>query len=65
MEDRIQEHDRGGYCSVAPRYRVEYVITDASAGELPRARTFLEQVHESDGIRIFRAPDCGAGSAGD
>jgi hypothetical protein len=64
MEDRIHENDRAGYCMVASRYRVKYVIADAKRGEegFVPAGTFLEDVHATDGIRIFRAPDCGASS---
>jgi hypothetical protein len=59
MEDRIHENDRSGYCAVAPRYRVQYVITDVKRGDVVvPPQTFLDEVLATDGIRIFRAPDC-------
>ena len=61
MEERIVENDRGGYCLVASRYQVDYVIGDIQQQELAvPASTFLEEVQTIDGMRIFRAPDCGA-----
>jgi hypothetical protein len=60
MEDRIQEKDLAGYCAVAPRYEVKYVVTETSRPEeppFPRG-TFLEEVHAADVIHIFRAPAC-------
>jgi hypothetical protein len=61
MNDRIHENDRTGYCAAAQRYHVRYVITDTKRGEerLVPEGTFLEEVRASEGIRIFRAPDCG------
>ena len=60
MNDRIHENDRTGYCAAAQRYDVRYVITDTKRGEerLVPEGTFLEEVRASEGIRIFRAPDC-------
>jgi hypothetical protein len=64
MEDRIHENDRAGYCAVAPRYQVRYVITDSKGGDVTvPAETFLEEALATDGIRIWRAPDCGPGNA--
>ena len=64
MEDRIHENDRAAYCAVAPRYQVRYVITDSKRGDVTvPAETFLEEVLATDGIRIWRAPDCGPSSA--
>jgi hypothetical protein len=61
MQDRIHENDRAGFCAVAPRYGVRYVIMDAKPEEQPEPRgTFLEEVFETNGMRIFRAPDCTA-----
>ena len=61
MIDRIHENDRAGYCAAAARHHVRYVITDAKRGEerLVPQGTFLDEVRASEGIRIFRAPDCG------
>jgi hypothetical protein len=61
MEDRIHENDRQGYCAVAPRYGVRYVIADEGDGDglvRPGRETFLQDAAAMDGIRIFRAPDC-------
>lgn len=60
MEDRIHENDRGGFCALAPKYGVEYVIVDTVQPEVPvPSNTFLQEVQTMDGMRIFRAPDCG------
>jgi hypothetical protein len=62
MEERIFENDRNGYCLAASRYDVQYVIGDAQRQELAvPENTFLEEVLSADGVRIFRAPDCGRG----
>jgi hypothetical protein len=61
MEDRIAENDRGRYCLAASRYGVQYVVRDVPEPAVP-PNTFLEEVMTIDGMRIFRAPDCGRGS---
>jgi hypothetical protein len=59
MEERIHENDRNGFCAVAPRYGVQYVIGDTMQQELSvPANTFLEEIVSTDAVRIFRAPDC-------
>ena len=64
MFDRIHENDRTGYCAAAQKYTVRYVITDSKRGEerLVPDGTFLEELRAAEGIRIFRAPDCGTGT---
>jgi hypothetical protein len=60
MEDRIHGNDREKFCAVASRYGVQYSITDSTrGGRAVPEQTFLEEVMATDGIRIFRAPDCG------
>ena len=61
MEVSIHDNDRNGFCAVAPRYQVEYVIGDVAQQELSvPANTFLEEILSTGAVRIFRAPDCGA-----
>ena len=60
MEERIHENDRNGFCAVAPRYQVQYVIGDTQQQELSvPTNTFLEEILSTGAVRIFRAPDCG------
>jgi hypothetical protein len=60
MEERIHENDRNGFCAVAPRYQVQYVIGDTQQQELSvPASTFLEEILSTGAVRVFRAPDCG------
>ena len=63
MVDRIVENDRSGFCRVAGRYHVDYVVLESERpGDPPLAReTFLEKVHATGDIHIFRAPECATG----
>jgi hypothetical protein len=62
MEDRITENNGGGYCLAASRYGVQYIVREVQQEPAVPPDTFLEEVMTIDGIRVFRAPDCGRGS---
>ncbi|HET9525156.1 MAG TPA: hypothetical protein VFO99_03265, partial [Pyrinomonadaceae bacterium] len=65
MEERIHENDRDGFCAVATRYGVEYVIGDTARQELSvPTNTFLEEILSLDAVRIFRAPGCVSDAVG-
>jgi hypothetical protein len=65
MEERIHENDRNGFCAVAPRYQVQYVVGDTQQRELSvPAGTFLEEILSTGAVRVFRAPDCGVRPVG-